>query len=242
MLDTHRARYIRQAIPTYCKLENRVKVSILALVTSFVLSSASFAASTAKDAELLVTNTADKINIIVEGASAYFDTDPDRYYQQIGTTLDPLVDYDTFARGVMGHVASKRYVETLPEEDRAAARANLPKFRDVLHNTLIKGYGKVFYNYAGSSFAVKSSELLGSGDRASVTMQVIDPQNKHYELQYTLNNQAGQGWKIQNVIVDGINMGQSYRAQFEEALDIYKGSVSDVITHWPQIMDGHENE
>ncbi len=229
-------------MPAYRKLENRVKVSILALVTSFLLSSAAIAASTAKDAELMVTNTADKINIIVNDASAYFDKDPDRYYRQIDTTLSPIVDFDTFARGVMGHVASKRYVESLPEGERAAARANLPAFRDVLHNTLIKGYGKVFYNYAGSTFAVKSSELLGSGDRASVTQQVIDTQNKHYELQYTLNFQGDQGWKIQNVIVDGINMGQSYRAQFEAALDLYKGSVSDVIKHWPQIMDGHENE
>jgi phospholipid transport system substrate-binding protein len=236
-----RSPMYRQAIPAYRNLENRVKLSFLALATSFILSAAAMAAPTAKDAELLVTTTADKINVIVEGASTYFDTDPGRYYQQIGTTLDPHVDYDTFARGVMGHVASKRYVESLPEGERAAARANLPKFRDVLHDTLIKGYGKVFYNYAGSKFAVKSSELIGSGDRASVTQKVIDPQNKQYELQYTLNYTAEQGWKIQNVIVDGINMGQSYRAQFEEALDLYKGSVSDVIKNWPQIMDGHED-
>jgi hypothetical protein len=35
-------------------------------------------------------------------------------------------------------------------------------------------------------------------------------------------------------------MGQSYRAQFEGAMDRYKGSVSDVIKNWPQIMAGHE--
>jgi phospholipid transport system substrate-binding protein len=219
-----------------------VKLSFLALTTSILFSTAALAAPTAKEAELLISTTSDEINAIVEGASAYFDTDPDRYYQQIGSTLDPHVDYDTFARGVMGHIASKRYVESLPEGERAAARANLPKFRDVLHDTLVKGYGKVFYNYAGSQYAVKSTELIGSGDRASVTQKVIDPQNKQYELQYTLNYQAEQGWKIQNVIVDGINMGQSYRAQFEAALDLYKGNVSDVIKHWPQIMDGHENE
>lgn len=200
------------------------------------------AAPTAKDAEQLITTKAEEINTIVAGASSYFATDPDRYYQEVGATLDPIVDYDTFARGVMGHVASKRYIQGLPAGEQEAARANLPKFRDVLHKTLIKGYGKIFYNYAGSKFSVKSSELLGSGDRASVTMYVVDTQNKRYELQYTLNNQGKQGWRIQNVIVDGINMGQSYRAQFEEALDRYKGSVSDVIQNWPQIMDGHEDK
>jgi len=218
-----------------------VKLSFLALTTSILFSTAALAAPTAKDAEQLISTTSDEINAIVEGASTYFDTDPDRYYQQIGATLDPHVDYDTFARGVMGHIASKRYVESLPEGERAAARANLPKFRDVLHDTLVKGYGKVFYNYAGSQYAIKSTELIGSGDRASVTQTVIDPQKKQYELQYTLNHQGETGWKIQNVIVDGINMGQSYRAQFEEALDLYKGNVSDVIKNWPQIMDGRED-
>jgi len=218
-----------------------VKLSFLALTTSILFSTAALAAPTAKDAEQLISTTSDEINAIVKGASAYFDTDPDRYYQQIGATLDPHVDYDTFARGVMGHIASKRYVESLPEGERAAARANLPKFRDVLHDTLVKGYGKVFYNYAGSQYAIKSTELIGSGDRASVTQKVIDPQRKQYELQYTLNYQGEKGWKIQNVIVDGINMGQSYRAQFEEALDLYKGNVSDVIKNWPQIMDGRED-
>lgn len=233
--------YIRKAILAYHNLEHSVKLSFLALATSILWSAATVAAPTAKEAELLISTTADEINAIVEGASTYFDTDPDRYYQQIGATLDPHVDYDTFARGVMGHIASKRYVESLPEGERAAARANLPKFRDVLHDTLVKGYGKVFYNYAGSQYAVKSTELIGSGDRASVTQKVIDPQKKQYELQYTLNYQGEKGWKIQNVIVDGINMGQSYRAQFEEALDLYKGNVSEVIKNWPQIMDGHED-
>jgi len=219
-----------------------VKGLLTVLVAGLLMSVTAIASPTAKDAEQLVTSTAEKINVIVNGASSYFETDPDRYYQQIGATLDPILDYDTFARGVMGHVASKRYIQSLPAGEQDAARANLPKFRDVLHHTLIKGYGKIFYNYAGSTFSIKSSELLGNGDRASVTQQVIDTQKKRYELQYTLNHQGEQGWKIQNVIVDGVNMGQSYRAQFEEALDRYKGSVSDVIQNWPQIMHGREDK
>ena len=107
--------YIRQAILACRNLENRVKLSFLALATSILLSTSAVAAPTAKEAEQLISTTSDAINAIVEGASTYFDTDPDRYYQQIGATLDPHVDYDTFARGVMGHIASKRYVERSEE-------------------------------------------------------------------------------------------------------------------------------
>ncbi|HEY6131931.1 MAG TPA: ABC transporter substrate-binding protein [Halioglobus sp.] len=217
-----------------------MKVSMPILIAGLLLSFVAMAAPTAKDAEQFITNNAEKINAIVKDAPSYIETDPKRYYQQIGTTLDPIVDFDTFSRNVMGHTASKRYIESLPEAKREDARANIPKFRDVLYNTLVKGYGKIFYNYAGSKYTIKSSELLGSGNRASVVQQVIDPQNQRYVIQYSLI-QAGEGWKIQNIIVDGVNMGQSYRAQFEAAVDRYKGNVNDVIQNWPQIMEGRED-
>jgi len=216
-----------------------VRTLLLGLATGLLLSFNAAAAPTATEAEQLITDSANQINAVVKDAAAYIETDPARYQQQIAAILDPVVDFTTFARGVMGHLASERYVRTLPPSEQQAARDAVPRFRDVLHNTVIKSYGKIFYNYAGSEYSIKSSELLGKGDRASVIQQVIDPQAQKYALQYTLNH-AGDGWKIQNVIVDGVNMGQSYRAQFEAAMDRYKGNVDDVIQNWPQIMEGHE--
>jgi len=221
-------------------LEYTVKTLFLGLAAGLLISFNTLAAPSAGDAEQLITRSANQINEVVKSAPEYFDTDPERYYQQIATILDPVVDFTTFARGVMGHLASERYVQTLPPADQQAARDAVTQFRDVLHHTVIKSYGKIFYSYAGSQFSIKSSDLIGKGDRASVTQQVIDPQAKEYTLQYTLNYNAKEGWKIQNVIVDGVNMGQSYRAQFEGAMDRYKGNVSDVIQNWPQIMEGHE--
>lgn len=217
-----------------------MKISFIAFVTGLLVSGVATAAPTAKDAEELITISANQINAIVQDAPAYIDTDPERYYQQIAKILDPVVDFTTFARGVMGHLASERYVQSLPEGEREAARATVPQFRDVLYHTVVKSYGKIFYSYAGSQFSIKSSELLGNGDRASVIQQVIDTQAQRYALQYTLNQKHGEDWKIQNVIVDGVNMGQSYRAQFEGAMDRYKGNVNDVIKNWPEIMAGHE--
>jgi phospholipid transport system substrate-binding protein len=219
---------------------NNVKTSLIAMLAGLLVSGIAMAAPTAKDAETLIVDSSNQINAIVKDASGYIESDPERYYAQIATVLDPVVDFTTFARGVMGYTASERYVKGLPEAEREAARAYVPQFRDVLHHTLMKSYGKIFYNYAGSTFTIKSSELLGKGDRASVIQKVVDPQSNQYALQYTLNAAGGNGWKIQNVIVDGVNMGQSYRAQFEAALEKYKGSVPDVIKNWPEIMQGHE--
>lgn len=218
----------------------QVKTSLFALVAGMLVSSLALAAPTAKDAEQLIVDSSNQINAIVKEATPYIESDPERYYAQIATVLDPIVDFTTFARGVMGYTASERYIKSLPPDQQEAARSYVPQFRDVLHHTLMKSYGKIFYNYAGSTFTIKSAELQGGkGDRASVVQKVVDPQSNQYALQYTLNA-AGGSWKIQNVIVDGVNMGQSYRAQFEAALDKYKGSVPEVIKHWPEIMQGHE--
>jgi phospholipid transport system substrate-binding protein len=217
-----------------------VKTSLIALLAGLLLSGIALAAPTAQDAEKLIVDSSNKINAIVKDATPYIESDPERYYQEIAKVLDPIVDFTTFARGVMGYTASERYVKGLPAGEQEAARAYVPQFRDVLHHTLMKSYGKIFYNYAGSTFTIKSSEILGKGDRASVIQKVVDPQSNQYALQYTLNTPDGNSWKIQNVIVDGVNMGQSYRAQFEAALQKYKGSVPEVIKNWPEIMQGHE--
>ena len=213
---------------------------VLPLTIALSLALPALASAKAVEAEQLVESTSKTIMLIVEQAPAYIDKDPDRYYRQIQQALDPIVDFDVFSRGVMGHLASNRYVQGLPEADRAAAMQNISDFSAVLHNTVIRGYGKVFYQYAGSQFTMVSSELIGKGDRASVTQKITDTKNQQYTIQYSLNNRDQQGWKIQNIIVEGINMGQSYRAQFESALERYKGSVSDVIKNWPELMQGHE--
>ena len=45
------------------------------------------------------------------------------------------------------------------------------------------------------------------------------------------------GWKIRNIIVDGINIGIQFRNQFAEAMSKY-GDIQYVVDHWPDIMKG----
>ena len=42
-------------------------------------------------------------------APEYFDTDPDRFYKEIGAVLDETIDWRGFAKGVMGDCLNARY-------------------------------------------------------------------------------------------------------------------------------------
>jgi phospholipid transport system substrate-binding protein len=44
-------------------------------------------------------------------------------------------------------------------------------------------------------------------------------------------NAAGE-WKVSNVIIEGINLGQTYRSQFASAADQNRGDVDKVIAGW----------
>jgi len=41
---------------------------------------------------------------------------------------------------------------------------------------------------------------------------------------------------IANVIVEGVNLGQTYRSQFAEAVEKNKGDVDYVVDHWVELM------
>lgn len=212
---------------------------ILLLLLSLLAIPAWSAADSEQIHSLISANSSRVIAIAIE-AKSYVESDPERYYQQIADQLLPIFDYDYFARAVMGHTASNRYLQSLSPEQQAVSRQQIADFKDALRTTLIKSYGKTFLNFADSKLEVKSVELMGEV-QASAIQQVTAANQQHYTIQYTLRKIKGE-WKIQNFIVEGINMGQSYRAQFDAALERYQGSVSDVIKHWPEIMSQNEKQ
>lgn len=186
----------------------------------------------------LIETTSNKVISLTQEAQAYVDQEPERYYQQIANELTPVFDFDYFSRAVMGHTASNRYLQTLSPDEQTKARQQIANFTTALTTTLRNSYGKTFLKFADSKLEIDSAELQGN-TQASVVQKITDPKGTVYTIQYSMRLIKGQ-WKIQNFIVEGINMGQSYRAQFQTALDTYQGDIDQVISHWPEIMNENE--
>lgn len=186
----------------------------------------------------LIETTSNKVISLTQEAQAYVDQEPERYYQQIANELTPVFDFDYFSRAVMGHTASNRYLQTLSPDEQNKARQQIANFTTALTTTLRNSYGKTFLKFADSKLEIDSAELQGN-TQASVVQKITDPKGTVYTIQYSMRLIKGQ-WKIQNFIVEGINMGQSYRAQFQTALDTYQGDIDQVISHWPEIMNENE--
>ena len=177
--------------------------------------------------------TTENIMSIVEEAPEYFDNDPERFYGEIGAVLDKTIDWRGFARGVMGDYASSARIRGLDDAAKAELRSQLEAFTAVIKTGLIRTYAKGLLAFSGSKFEVKDPELPSPDARtASVTQLVYGNGGSTYTVRYQMGKYRDGKWRLRNLIVENINLGQIYQNQFAAAADAVSGDVAAVIAEW----------
>jgi phospholipid transport system substrate-binding protein len=213
----------------------------------FVLLAAMFCAAPAvADAALpepyqIVQQTTEQVITIIREGKSYYDKDPARFHQQVETVLGKVVDFESFARGVMGpYAGAQRYQALATEQEKSDFRARVQRFSDTFKRGLVETYAKGLLKFDGQKIETlppRKGDDVASGNVA-VLQNIYGAADKPYVIQYTMKRNRDGVWKLQNVIIEGINLGQTYRSQFAAAADQYRGDLDKVIATWhvePQI-------
>ena len=144
--------------------------------------------------------------------------------------LEPAVDFDSIARGVMG------------KHRQGASDQQVERFVTVFKDSLSQLYMRSF-----QSLEVKEVEVLPMtedfdperANKASVQMRATTGSGESFDLSYSMRkNEQGQ-WVVRNIIVDGINLGLTYMNQFDGAVK-RQGSIEGAIASWPEEMENGE--
>jgi len=170
----------------------------------------------------VILATRDALLSVIEDGKGYFDEDPERFYRAVRDVLDPVVDFDSFSRGVM----AVHYRKASPEQ-----RA---RFRDTFKDALVRTYGKALLNYGDEKIDVlPSTKPSRKPDQDSVTMEVWS-EGKVYPVTYSMHRDADGHWRMANIIINGINIGLTYRNQFASAMKDpqNRGDMDLVISDW----------
>lgn len=176
------------------------------------------------------------IDLIVE-AKTYFDEDPDRYYQGVEKLLDPLIDFPSFTRSVMGDYGTRDYYQSLADEPaRQAFRDNYARFVKTFKTGLIHTYAKGLLAFNGQEIVVlppspEELALIRQGEPVDVS-QRISSNGESYLLVYKMRPDKHGEWFLRNVLIDSVNVGQLYRNQFAAAMDKYQQDFALVIDNW----------
>ena len=182
----------------------------------------------------LVETTTEQVMEVVVAADEYVDEDPERYYEQVQVLLDPLLDYRGFARKVMGPYASSDRYRSLDEAGRAQLREQLDRFTESMRSSLVRTYSKGLLAFGGSRIELEPAD--GEGRRVSLRQLVYADKTTPYEVLYQMGqNKAGE-WKLLNVIIESVNLGEVYRDQFLASAREHDGDLDAVIDNWAIVV------
>ncbi|PLW82914.1 toluene tolerance protein [Kineobactrum sediminis] len=172
----------------------------------------------------------------VEEAQVYAEEEPERFYNNLQDILDSFVDFRGFARSVMGAYASSERYRSLDKEGRAQLRDQLDRFTEVMRSGLVRTYGKGLLAFAGSRIELPElSEEEAARSRVAVSQLIYDDGGEPYVLVYHMGKGRDEGWKLRNLVIEDVNLGEIYRSQFESAARKYDGDIDQVIANWTAV-------
>jgi len=190
------------------------------------------------DPEEMLKQATSQLLAISKAARDYADTDRERYYAEVSAVLDQVMDIQYFARGVMATYASSRLYKSLQTDaERAAFRSRVERFAVALKRVWMVKYADALLRADGESIDIKRVKTGNDDeDHASIEQTVHDREGQTYLIQYSLHRGRDGGWLITNVIVEAVNLGETYRSQFAEAVEKHGGDVDYVVDHWVELM------
>ncbi|MBX3705116.1 MAG: ABC transporter substrate-binding protein [Pseudomonadales bacterium] len=199
-----------------------------ALVLCMLLLALPVVASAAtRSAEERVQEVSDAVLALIEEARGYAKEDPERFYREVTALLDDAVDFDSFARSVM----AVHYRAATPEQRR--------RFSDSFKWGLVRTYSLALTEFSNGVIRVlPPSQPARDPKRHTVRMEVTTPSGSVYPVQYSMAVGRNGDWQVRNIIVNGVNIGLTYRNQFTAAMNDPRnsGSLDKVIDGWSDML------
>ncbi|WP_422823556.1 MlaC/ttg2D family ABC transporter substrate-binding protein [Vreelandella janggokensis] len=156
----------------------------------------------------------------LEGREAYYEENIDELKQQVDESLEEVADFRYIGASVMGS-----YFRNASPEQRS-------RFVDVFRQTLIDTYTRGLVTFDYDDIRVLDDQRpQREEDRASVAMEVVATNGDVYPVNYSLRLSDGE-WRVVNVIVNGINLGLTFRNQFDQAMRDNNRDYDAVIDSW----------
>jgi len=206
-----------------------------AIVYGAMVCGVAMAAPAQDDPYKVVEHTTEQVLEIIKGAKADYKKDPQKFNQQVTVLLEEVIDFDKFARGVMGRYASGQHYQSLESEaEKTAFKQQVKNFSATFKRGIVDTYAKGLFDFNGQNIKTMPSRKGDDVKSGAVTVmqKIYNASGKPYVIQYSMRRNKSGEWKLNNLIVEGINLGLTYRNQFAVSADRYKGDIDQVIANW----------
>ena len=170
---------------------------------------------------IFIDSNAQKMVQILTEDFELFETNRTQYEQKIKDIFEPMIDFRRVSASVMG----KKYYLLATPEQRA-------EFVEIFKDSLLDTYAETLAQWGDST--IKTIFVNGTSYKELKNFevkQILDTGSSDYPISYKLRKNNN-GWKIVNIIINGVNLGLTFRNQFQ-ALAVSNGDdIEKILKDW----------
>ena len=138
----------------------------------------------------------------------------------IEENITPFVDVPGIARGVMGQYF------------RQASDAQRDKFATIFKQSMVRTYANGLTSYDNQKVTVKPYKPGDDANRAQVEVEVALDNGTVVPVIFQMIRAGDGHWMTRNLIVNGLNLGLTFRKRFAEVVEQNAGNLDKAIAGW----------
>ena len=149
-----------------------------------------------------------------------FEINRDLYEDKIKEIFEPMIDFRRISASVMG----KKYYLMATKKQRE-------NFIGVFKNSLLGTYAETLAQWEDQSITTIFSDDIYTNKKIIEVRQTLDTGSSLYPIIYKLR-QDDDSWKIVNIIINGVNLGLTFRNQFQALAEKSNNDLNITIQDW----------
>ena len=157
---------------------------------------------------------------VIRSNQDLYDENPKLFKDKINAIFEPMVDFRRVGASVMG---KKYYL--------AASKKQRLEFINSFRNSLLDTYSSTLAQWGDQKIETIFPEIYETKKTIDVQQNLITPSNI-YPITYKVRKGKNEEWLIINIVVNGVNLGLTFRNQFQALAKEHNENIDAIIKNW----------
>jgi phospholipid transport system substrate-binding protein len=157
---------------------------------------------------------------IIRNNQQLYAEDAESFKDKINVVFEPMVDFRRVGASVMG---KKYYL--------AASKLQRVEFIRSFRTSLLDTYSSTLAQWGDQKIVTVFPDISEYRKTEDVQQNLITSSNT-YPITYKVRKDKNGKWLIINIIVNGVNLGLTFRNQFQALGKEHDENIDEIIKHW----------
>jgi phospholipid transport system substrate-binding protein len=191
--------------------------SILILLGLIVLPILTIAQS---NPENFIDDRAQEMVNVIRNNQSLYTSNPEQFKAKINFIFEPMVDFRRVGASVMG----LKYYKASTKDQRL-------RFISAFKTSLLDTYSSTLAQWGDQTIETHFSKKIVFVKTEDVNQSLVSS-NSIYPITYKVRDDGKGNWLIINIIVNGVNLGLTFRNQFQALALEHNENIDDIINNW----------